>query len=869
MLGEIAAESSFTRIEEDVHRFWRRHAVPEALRAARRDGLPCVMYQQPLVPAGQPVADQIRLLATADLYARYHAMRGHAVHRQAGWACHGLPVEVAVERSLGPDLAGLDLARFNAACSQAAAEGLNQGETLAERLGVWLDPAAVYATMSRQAIGAVWGALRRLWDAGRLQHQRCVVSVCPRCATPLSMMEASRRAVEADTCSIWLRLPWDGEADAYFLTWTSVPWTLLGMVALAIHPDASYGLVELPGREGRPATRVLLAEAALERTLTVGFRLVKRIPGRSLHSAGYHPPFTFRPLGDGLGRLVLSEAVPLDRGTGLLPVTPAFDAPSLALAQLRDLPVPELLDDWGNFVDSVTSWRGLSPLDAEPLLVDHLHDRGLLFRKEGDVRPRPLCPYCETPLLPQARHVWLLETDSGPWIVGRDRAWGVPLPVWTCERCQESVCLAGLDDLAHRTGLDVEHIVPHRPAVDGATWPCQACGGTMRRVAPVVDAGFETAVLPWTVAPQSGPADLAVGLGDKHLGWLGDLAEAAALLRGTLAWEQALALPEAGIGAALDLERAQPADAVRWAVYSQSTPEQAENTFLRPLWRLVVPSLADLPAAEREEAGREQLLDRWLQAGVYRAIGALTEALDRCDHHRAAAELAMLVDDLAAWYSPLRPQGLRPVLGLLCALLAPFVPHLAEAIHRQAGKRAVESIHLAVWPFPDPGWEDRPLLARMAQVRRLAALGRAARLQAGLEAGRPLGQAILYLHGQNAGGATDLAPFQDLLAEVLGVTRVQFSPQAIARVEWHLALDARQAVERKIPPGAIQAALHNLDAQSKLDITLRLWDGLSVSVDAGGQAVTLLPDEVRITAGAQPGWVAAAANGLLLILETG
>jgi isoleucyl-tRNA synthetase len=877
VFGELTAEASFTRIEEEVRRFWRRHEVVDEFCTSRRDGSPYLIYQQPLFAAGQSRTEKIRLLASANLLARYRTMRGDAVHCQVGWMCDGLPVELAVERSLGSAAAGYDLARFNAACRAAALDGVRQGEALAERLGVWCDLTDAYQTLTPQSISMVWGALRRLWDAGRLRQERLVAPICPRCATPLSAAEAARRAAEAETHAVWVRLPWDGEPNAYLLAWTPVPWTLVGMVALAAHPDASYVVVEVPGREDvlpghaetQPA-RLLLAEMALDRTLKGDYHPVRRLSGRSLRDTRYHPPFTFRPANEGTDRVVLHQDVPLDRGTGLRPVTPAFDSLSLAQAEAHDLPIPQLLDDLGGLDNVVTPWRGLSPLDADPFVISDLRARGLLLRTQTETRSRPLCPYCATPLLSLTRPVWLLETPSGPWIIGRDRPWGVPLPIWTCGGCGENQCVAGLDDLSRRVGLEPDRIAPLRPEVDQRSFACETCGGTMRRVAAVVDAAFVAAVLPWSATPQPGPADLAVGLGDRDLGWLGDLTEMAALLRGSVAWGQALALPELEPEATGDLESFPSADSLRWAAYTGATPDQAEREFLRPLWRLVASILRSADAPEQEGPGKgATLLDRWLLARFNRAISAVTDALDARQPQPAAAELAALVRDISDWYLLYHPDSGSRVLTGLSRLLAPFVPYLAEAIHRQSGGRGTESVHLAAWPRPDPIAEDPGLLESMTQVRRLAALGQTARASAGVDPDLLLRQAFFGSRAAEAGETPVVGPFQDLLAEALGVTQVRFMPDAAGEVDWCLALNHHQALERDVTATEIEAALAALEPETAAELASQLGERLSISLKVAGKAVTLLPDEVSVTALAQPGWAAAAADDFVVVLEVG
>ncbi|MBN1137582.1 MAG: class I tRNA ligase family protein, partial [Anaerolineae bacterium] len=622
---------------------------------------------------------------------------------QRGWSGHGLAVEVAVERALGPALANYDLARFNAACHASAVEGIEHGQALAERLGVWPDPADTYLTLDLPAIDKVWAALRRLWDAGQLRQELRVEPVCPRCATPLSAGEASRRSAEREATSAWLCLPWiaDGQAtDAYLLAWTPAAWTVFGLVALAVHPKAEYLLVELPMGRGYSPLRLLLAEAAVERALHGPYRLVRRLPGKALRGAHYRPLFTFLPASREINQVVLSESVPLDRGSGVVPLSPAFDPLSLQLAAAHKLPLLEPIEQGGRLNDAAGPWRGLAPLDAEPLLLEDLRTRGLLFREETETRSQALCPYCDTPLLTLARPVWLV----GTWNVGRDRAWGVPLPVWACDRCGHEVCAGGLADLLVLTGrsgashaaVDPSQLDPHRPAVDRLTFPCEQCGGTMRRLSPVLDAALEAAVLPWATSPEPGPADVAVGLSDRELGWLGDLTEMAALLRGSLAWGQAVTFSEGSVETGWDQRQPTPADALRWAAYTGTTPDQAEQGFLQPLWAWVYAQIDSQGTAEvtiAQPGAEERACGDPLRARLRQAVSTVTEALETCDLSRATCELTTLAGDLPGLYVAQPPDA--EAIEMLSRLLAPFVPHLAEAIHQASGPTA--SVHLKGW----------------------------------------------------------------------------------------------------------------------------------------------------------------------------
>lgn len=870
MSDESIAGASLLAIEERMRRFWRRSGTAEAVRARRRGGNPYTLLQQPLAAAGQAATEQVRLVATADLLARYQSMRGSAVRWPVGWVGHGQAVEAAAEQFLQPGAIKVDLAQFNAACYHAAGEGIRQSEALMAWLGAWPDPAGYYASMTPEAISTVWGSLRRLWDAGRLKQARQPVAFCSHCASSLSTDEAARQAIQVPAPAVWVLLPWEGEPNAYFLVWSAQPWTLVGLVALAIHPEARYALVEVAGPEGTAPMRLLLSEAALEQAKITGYGRIRSYTGKSLRRARYRPLFPPSRAATGSPRIVLSPDVLPEAGTGLMPVIPAFDTRSFSIAQNHNLDIPHPLDSRGRLEHTLAPWGGLDPLQAEQFLIEDLAARGLLFRQESILQPRAHCLTCGAPLLTMVRPVWSVEMAEGPWVVSHDRAWGTPLPIWRCDKCGTQVCVDSLDDLAARAGQPSGQIDPHRPTVDRLTFPCQACNGTMRWLAALVDEMFEATALPQAMAAPGGPANLALGLNEAGRRWLSGLERLTALLQDGAAPARAIVPAEEQERQAWSLEGAQLADAVRWAAYTGRTPAQAEGELLEPLWQLVTPAGADTPPAAGTEPagdGSAGLLASWLMARLHQGIGAVTAALDAADPPQAAGEVAALIGDLCRWCPPHSLAGRAEILEPLCRLLAPFLPHLAEALHRQIFPSSSESVHEAGWAQANPDWANGALLAQVAQITHLVALGQKVRDQAGISQGRTLPRAMVRLLASDPSELAALAPFQQLLAERLRVKQLQLAAGVPTGLHWELALSSGRTLERRGSSTGVAAALASLRPEQAAEMVSCLQEGRTISLDTAEQTITLLPDEVDFLPRVQTGWAAAADREFLVALE--
>jgi leucyl-tRNA synthetase len=342
-----------------------------------------------------------------------------------------------------------------------------------------------------------------------------------------------------------------------------------------------------------------------------------------------------------------------------------------------------------------------------------------------------------------------------------------------------------------------------------------------------------------------------------------------ALLRNALAWEQAVPLPQSSSEAAWEPRPSQPADALFWAAHTGSTPEDAEQNFLRPLWQLLAP-LAHGPGSAQRDTVRT-FHDTWLLARLRLAAPDVAAALDAADPGRAAQILTGLKEDLVNWQA-LRPIDIGPLSvkarELLGRILAPFVPHLAEVLYRHDKAPSAESVHRTDWPKleADPG--DRALLEIMSIIQRLAGLAREARASASIPPDRTLSQAWIGMLGNRA-AKLGIEPYQDLLADILAVTRLQFESDAPVQVRWQLALDDDRTRERQFAVQETREILDNLTPTRAAELASKLLSGMSISLQDGQQTITLLPDEVQLSVRPPAGWLAAVDTQYLVLLQVG
>ena len=635
MYKKVDTALDFVQREKQVEKFWKENNIFEKQIDSRREGESYVFYDGPPTANGKPHIGHVLTRAIKDMIPRYHAMKGAMVPRKAGWDTHGLPVELEVEKLLGLDgkeqIEEYGLEPFITKCKESVWKYKGMWEDFSGTVGFWADMDNPYVTYHNNFIESEWWALKQIYDKGLLYKGFKIVPYCPRCGTPLSSHEVAQGYKLVKERSAVVRFKIKGEDNAYFLAWTTTPWTLPSNVALCVNPSETYCRVN--AADGRT---YIMAEALLDTVLgslaadgKPAYEVVQTCVGTDLEGMEYEPLFDctaecVAKQGKKGHYIVCDNYVTMSDGTGIVHIAPAFGEDDANVGRKYDLPFVQFVDARGNMTPE-TPYAGKFVKDADPEVLKDLDKEGKLFAAPKFEHDYPHCWRCKSPLIYYARDSWFIKmTDVkdrliannatvnwyppnigegrfGDWLkivqdwgISRNRYWGTPLNIWECEcGCRHSV--GSIEELKSMSDNCPDDIELHRPYIDAVTIKCPECGKQMKRVPEVIDCWFDSGAMPFAqhhypfenkeLFESQFPADFISEAVDQTRGWFYSLMAISTLLFDKAPYKNVivlgLVLDENGEkmskskGNAVDpftaLEK-HGADAVRWYFYTNSAP---------------------------------------------------------------------------------------------------------------------------------------------------------------------------------------------------------------------------------------------------------------------------------------------------------
>lgn len=650
MYNKVDTNLNFVDREAEVLKFWKENDIANKCITNREGCDTFTFYDGPPTANGKPHIGHVLTRVIKDMLPRYQSMKGKKVLRKAGWDTHGLPVELEVEKLLGLDgkeqIEKYGIEPFIKKCRESVWKYKGMWEEFSDVVGFWADMEHPYITYENDYIESVWWALNEIWKKGLLYKGHKVVPYCPRCGTPLSSHEVAQGYKDVKERSAMVKFKAKDEDNAYFLAWTTTPWTLPSNLGLVVNPEVDYVKVSYEGQN------LIMAEALVESVFANKegeHPVLERFKGKALEYREYEPlyPYAEGKIKKKAFYVMCDGYVTTSDGTGIVHTAPAFGEDDARVCRAYDMPFVQFVDAKGNMTED-TDWPGTFVKDADPLILDDLKAAGKLFKAPKFEHSYPHCWRCDTPLIYYARESWFIKMTAvkeqliannntinwipdaigkgrfGEWLehvqdwgISRNRYWGTPLNVWECS-CGHQHSIGSIAELKSMSDNCPEDIELHRPYIDAVTIKCPECGGEMKRVPEVIDCWFDSGSMPFAqwhypfenkeIFAERYPADFISEAVDQTRGWFYSLLAISTLLFDNASYKNVIVLghvqdkdgkkmskSKGNAVDPMDALRKHGADAIRWYFYENSAPwlpnrfhddavQEGQRKFMGTLW---------------------------------------------------------------------------------------------------------------------------------------------------------------------------------------------------------------------------------------------------------------------------------------------
>ncbi len=958
MYKKVELKNGFVGMERDVANVWKQKNIIKKNFAMNEGKRYFTFYDGPPTANGKPHVGHIETRVMKDIIPRYKVMKGYKVIRKAGWDTHGLPVELEIEKKLGisgkEQIEEYGVEKFVKQCKESVFQYVSIWEEMTNKVGFWLDMDDPYVTYHNEYIESVWWALKQMWEKGLLYEGHKVMPYCPRCGTALSSHEVAQGYKDVKDMTCVAKFKVKNEENTYFLAWTTTPWTLPSNLALCINKSYEYSKVKVNvGTEDEPSYEVyILAKDLVEKVLAdKSYEVLETIKGEKLLGTEYEQLMPFAKVEGKAFVVIHGDYVNLEDGTGIVHIAPAYGEDDSLVSKQNGITFINLVDKSGKFVKEVTPWAGKFVRDCSEDICRWLADNNKLFSKEKHLHSYPHCWRCDTPLLYYPKESWfvamsklrdeLVDNNNKvnwypdtirtgrfgkflenviDWGISRDRYWGTPLPIWTCEdeNCNHRECIGSIEELKQK-GIDVpEDIELHKPYIDQVKLKCPKCGKEMKRAREVIDCWFDSGSMPFAqwhypfenkeIFDNNFPAGFISEAVDQTRGWFYTLTAIGTALFGRSPFENCIVLGHVLDGKGQKMSKSKGngvdpfvlldtvgADATRWHFYTCSAPwlptrlslenvQETQRGFLSTLWNVysfyvLYAEIDQFNPLKYADFKINNVMDRWIISKLNTLVKEVDKKLEEYNITGAALQIEDFTDELSNWYVRRNRERfwsqevdeekigayvtLYTVLTTLSKVIAPFVPFIADEIYQNLvvglDNNAPESVHLCLWPEVDENTINPELEEEMDLAYKIVKLGRSARNSANIKNRQPLSKMLISV-------GTLPEYYSDIVKEELNVKEIELGADMAEYVNFEIKPNL--PVLGKEYGKLIPRIKEEIAKKNQMQLATKVKSGKVEYIEIDGTEIGLDSENLLITMHGKEGFAFSGEGEMGVVLDT-